>query len=310
MGSASLGPSWGCQWVSPSQPVLGRKEGRSPVLCRAGCPGQDMTTARLPAPWWVGRETPRDGGRGIALPVVTGEQHHWVELAACLHFVAWEMGKKAGRERGMRKMCREAIEGARKSRKITRRGRERRRKKRELLRSDSPCATPTCPNNVRPSVDASECLTRPSRRKGGVGSASRQMPSSQRSAAEWPSSQVWGTGMKGWEGLGPAKDSTGHQGSLRLSSSHLKDIRGNCSPWGCKESDTTEQQHLNPICQECYRIIIHEMLCALVPTKSLKCIFGASSTSQFRSAELQVLSHHKGKGYWFLRFFFFDVGHL
>ena len=61
------------------------------------------------------------------------------------------------------KMCREAREEVRKSRTITGRGRERRtRKKRELLRSDSPCATPMCPNNVRPSADASKLLTRPS----------------------------------------------------------------------------------------------------------------------------------------------------
>ena len=52
-------------------------------------------------------------------------------------------------------------------------------------------------------------------------------------------------------------------------------------------------------------MIIHEMLCALVLTKSLRYIWDASSTSQFRSAELQVLSHYMGKGYWFLRFFFF-----
>ena len=52
------------------------------------------------------------------------------------------------------------------------------------------------------------------------------------------------------------------------------------------------------------------MLCALVLTKSLKYVCDASSTSQFRSAELQMLSHYMGKGYWFLRFFFFDVGHL
>ena len=47
------------------------------------------------------------------------------------------------------------------------------------------------------------------------------------------------------------------------------------------------------------------MRCALVLTKSLKRISDASSTSQFRSAELQALSHYMGKGYWFLRFFFF-----
>ena len=47
------------------------------------------------------------------------------------------------------------------------------------------------------------------------------------------------------------------------------------------------------------------MLCALVLTKSLKYVCDASSTSQFRSAELQMLSHYMGKGYWFLRFFFF-----